>query len=422
MKNLLTLILLLTAATGWSQDSLKNASLIGQSTRNQKVGQGFQVGFVGSSDDTLQVHTKFQLVSGSPAAGRVLTSSATGIATWQTPSANLKRGNGVYISNDSIGVGRVAFIENLVWQYADKFFAISDSADINVATNFFTVGDVGAGNSRLLVQLHRLQFTGTNRITLTSGDDLTASVADDMTITVGGDITERAYITIGSAVLDTINGLINGDYYEKHRANLFTQRIYKTGVSTFAIGPDLARFDADSSRKLHAVSFGGNGDTVGTKIAGVASDAHIYQSTVLFSNKHNVLADYYTPTSGQMLISDSTGWGFWATQTMKASIDTSGIGTFTGLNFSNKGINTTSGDGAIINGSSGRFRKDATGTTFTLTNSFITANSIIICTQANAAPDATAVSWSVLAGSGSATIEFIAAPSGDFDMNFVVFN
>ena len=87
-----------------------------------------------------------------------------------------------------------------------------------------------------------------------------------------------------------------------------------------------------------------------------------------------------------------------------------------------KGIDTTSGDSATINAAAGRFRKDTSGAVFTLTNNFITANSIILLTAANSAVDVTAVSWTVLAAAGSATITFVAAPTADFDMNFLVIN
>lgn len=87
-----------------------------------------------------------------------------------------------------------------------------------------------------------------------------------------------------------------------------------------------------------------------------------------------------------------------------------------------KTINTTAGDSATINATCGRFRKDTSGTVFTLTNSYITANSIIQLTPANAAIDATATSWTISAGAGSATITFNAAPTANFDMNFDIIN
>ena len=87
-----------------------------------------------------------------------------------------------------------------------------------------------------------------------------------------------------------------------------------------------------------------------------------------------------------------------------------------------KGINTTAGDAATIDAPVGRFRKDTSGDAFTLTNSFITANSIIQLTPANAAIDGTATTWTVSAGVGSAVITFNAAPTANFDMNFFIIN
>lgn len=102
---------------------------------------------------------------------------------------------------------------------------------------------------------------------------------------------------------------------------------------------------------------------------------------------------------------DANGYGHWSTP----------------------GINTTAGDGATINAPSGRFRKDITGTTFTLTNSYITANSIIIIAFASD-PGATGYDAPVVvAGAGSAVISFktasaAAAPAVDTDVNFIIEN
>lgn len=85
-------------------------------------------------------------------------------------------------------------------------------------------------------------------------------------------------------------------------------------------------------------------------------------------------------------------------------------------------VNTTAGDAATINAISGRFRKDATGATFTVTNSYITANSIVLLTPANAAIDATATTWTVDVSGGNILVTFNAAPTANFDMNFFVIN
>lgn len=86
-KLIATLFAAICLITAFGQvDSLKNASLIGQSSRNQKVGQGFQIGFVGSSDDTCQINTKLQIVPNA-GEGKVLTSDANGFAYWTNSSS-----------------------------------------------------------------------------------------------------------------------------------------------------------------------------------------------------------------------------------------------------------------------------------------------------------------------------------------------
>lgn len=101
-----------------------------------------------------------------------------------------------------------------------------------------------------------------------------------------------------------------------------------------------------------------------------------------------------------------------------------------GLRFSDKGIDTTAGDSATINSTIGRFRKDTTGTTFTLTNSYITANSIIQLTCSSSGGDEPRV-LSVVAGAGSAVITFwitilgvmtANSPGANLDVDFTIFN
>ncbi len=99
------------------------------------------------------------------------------------------------------------------------------------------------------------------------------------------------------------------------------------------------------------------------------------------------------------------------------------------LTFSNTSINTTAGDSATINASAGRFRKDTSGSTFTLTNSFITSsNTVVLLTWVTAGLTG-GTKTSVAAGSGSAVITFedpttgiAAAPSANADINFTVIN
>ncbi len=92
------------------------------------------------------------------------------------------------------------------------------------------------------------------------------------------------------------------------------------------------------------------------------------------------------------------------------------------LLFTDKVIDVTAGDAATIDSPTGRFRKDNSGTSFTLTNAYVTANSILLLTPANAAIDATATHWTADKGAGTVTITFNAAPTSDFNMDFLVIN
>lgn len=85
-----------------------------------------------------------------------------------------------------------------------------------------------------------------------------------------------------------------------------------------------------------------------------------------------------------------------------------------------KGINTTGGDSAIINTTVGRFRKDTSGSTFTLTNALIDANSIILLSFAS--DPGIASNMFVVAGAGSAVITFQSVPLANTDVNFEVIN
>ncbi len=88
-----------------------------------------------------------------------------------------------------------------------------------------------------------------------------------------------------------------------------------------------------------------------------------------------------------------------------------------------KDINTAASDsGNYDNISSGRFRKDTSGSTFTINSNRINPDAIIILTPANAAIDATATIWTVSAGAGTATITFNAPPTSNFNMNFLILN
>lgn len=89
------------------------------------------------------------------------------------------------------------------------------------------------------------------------------------------------------------------------------------------------------------------------------------------------------------------------------------------LTFTNKAIAGASGN-ITQNVPAGRVQFAAAASTLTLTNSFITANSLIICTVGT--NDATAFAAAAIPAAGSATIKLNAAATGVTVVNYVVIN
>lgn len=212
------------------------------------------------------------------------------------------------------------------------------------------------------------------------------------------------------------------------------------GGSQTAAYPGGAETNATSPQKLSIRgSFGtGTGNaapltlTAGYPVAtGTATNTAVDVVTVFSANtSDNFIGVSLTPTINQGTTFSYTGVDVNVTQTATGSgtkyIQRWRVGGTAMMQLTNTGqinvvsaIDTTAGDSATINSVSGRFRKDTSGTTFTLTNSFITANSIVLvqCVQLD-----TATRGAVLAGAGSATITFDLAPTANQDWNFIVLN
>jgi len=89
-------------------------------------------------------------------------------------------------------------------------------------------------------------------------------------------------------------------------------------------------------------------------------------------------------------------------------------------------IKTTSGDAATINSQSGGFRKDASGSTFTLTNSRVTTSSVIIpVIKSTGITSVNHIGYSTSSGSVTFTFELngvAAAPNADCDVSFWIIN
>jgi hypothetical protein len=195
----------------------------------------------------------------------------------------------------------------------------------------------------------------------------------------------------------------------------------------------------------------GNGATSATSVAKFSNSTPTAFFT-LRNDKRIVYADG-NEGNGKLLTSDGSGVATWQTLTSINGLDVTATGSGAALTIApgkeltcnnqlqfegtdattftfpagsgnvfaaTVSINTTAGDAATINEKAGRFRKDNSGTTFTLTDSYITANSIILLTiHGNQNGVAT---LSVTPGSGSADITFNAAPGANTDVNFIIVN
>lgn len=124
MKRVVFLMMAFCAIAFTAVGQLHNTQTLGQSTRNQKVIKGLQVGDSGSPDTT-QINGKLQLTTGA-GLGKVLTSSATGIASWNSVSAAIKTSNGIQFSADTLQLGG-ALNKNTVIETGSFYFKITDT-------------------------------------------------------------------------------------------------------------------------------------------------------------------------------------------------------------------------------------------------------------------------------------------------------
>jgi len=193
MKKVFFAIFLLSSILSFSMpDTLYKAAIIGQPGRNQKVCRGLQVGVIGRSD-TLQVNGKFQLTAGA-SNGKVLTSSATGIATWQTPTGGGWGLNGNSGTDDSA-----------------NYVGTSDSKQLNFGVNGNVVGEfqtnglmhVKYGDSIIDHEGWRYAYHGTRGERGSSGDiSITcAYYADTTNLDIG------ATLRLGSNINDHLDSI-----------------------------------------------------------------------------------------------------------------------------------------------------------------------------------------------------------------------
>lgn len=234
-------------------------------------------------------------------------------------------------------------------------------------------------------------------------------------VTSTGQPTLNVIGTMSVSSTATVNNLVVNGANSNYAAVVIASSSNTIGVTSRYLSFDYLSGQSDSRRWWIGNDFNEYGDfgiftenTQGTSAPTLANNK-------FYINKNGNVGINKTSLTATLDIS--------GTMSVSSTASVNGIELVSGsMSVTTKGINTTAGDAATINSPAGRFRKDTSGTTFTLTNSFITANSILIITLASdpGAPLTHAIWTSCSAG--SATITWDAAPTNNTDVNFFLVN
>lgn len=361
----------------------------------------------------------------------------------------------------SVGIGTSSPTSKLHIVGIGTTFATISFEVFNAAlVSLFKIHDSGQINAGVSSNL----FIG-----LESGDDLTtatgitaigfhagASVTSDVNSTFVG--SNAGTLTVGSIGYNTFIGSDAGMANITGFNNTFIGSeagLMSTSSESVMVGRQAGRLQTTSSQNVYiGVSAGTNNDASNNVMVGnLAGGSSTGADTSTFIGREaffsNVTGDgsvglgyragYYETVGNKLFIdnvpraNEADGrvkamiYGVFAAATTNQFLTVNGhILTSEDLQFTTKVIDVTAGDTATINSPAGRFRKDTSGSTFTLTNSYITANSIILLQYASD-PGITGFDNIIVAGAGSAVITFTtsgaaAAPTSDVDMNFLIIN
>ncbi len=251
-------------------------------------------------------------------------------------------------------------------------------------------------------------------------------------------------LTIAGSVFDSVNlqngataGLYIGDRVAEFGAGVTVDGGYSQLLLNDFNHLGLTKYWwAVGNPRTGGATIVGDSNEIRFKVGGNAAFVYMYVDTTVINNTLKI-----TKGAGPnaILTSDAIGQCSWSSKLNGVDfteyfLHSDTISKLTSKSFVqnsytplvSSGINSTAGDSATINFLRGRFRKDTSGNTFTLTNCHITISSIITLTLAT--PGLTAgYQISVQEYPGSAIIFFEtagvgAAPSTNVDINFVVSN
>lgn len=323
-----------------------------------------------------------------------------------TGSNNTAVGNSALTANTSgysnVAIGRDAMVNNISGidntAVGDSALAVSTTSNNNTAIGFQSLsGNVSTDNNTAIgYQALVLNTTG--------GQNTAVGASSLSTNTSGDNNTAVGYISLEKTTNGEENTAVG---YSSLNSN--TTGDYNTAIGSVALS------NGTSGSNNTCVGYvSGSLITTGSNNTIIGAQADV--DSVSSSNRIAIGSGATATADYQFAIPSGI-----TTVKMSAATITS-----EGLAITSKSINTTAGDSATINATAGRFRKDTSGTTFTLTNSYITADSIIMLQVATVGLTA-GFDLAVVAGSGSAVITFqtagvAAAPSANADINFWVIN
>jgi hypothetical protein len=321
-KSIFSLLFLAYFLTAFSEpDSLYNAAIIGQSNRNQKVGKGLQVGAVGSVD-TLQINGKLQIVTGA-GANKILTSSATGMATWQTNSSgtlNLQQvttnGN---VTNNSIYIPKLLLFDSI-----NSFY--NELSNKNGLWNFnafngkkFTFDINGLGDNT--TRSYEMPTVGGVFAMSVNGEpaDAAGDIALDLSINPDS-IGKYAWRLTGNSGTNPATNFIGTTDYADLHLGLAGNKIFalhqKTGTYMVSvsdtIGSNIFEASTKLSTRLVQVRFG----DLDTKLNGTEfylndNDKTVIITDSVLTNIGKIQIVDGTQANGYVLTSDANGLASW---------------------------------------------------------------------------------------------------------------
>ncbi|MES3019399.1 MAG: hypothetical protein V4721_16550 [Bacteroidota bacterium] len=341
------------------------------------------------------------------------TYSMVATGTWAVSGTNFQvaaNGNVIAgLANGTMTIGRGAgFVPGVV---GNTFVGCFTGTDITTGAN-----NTGVGTNAL----NNATTGGTNTaignlamgIGIVTGDN-NVGVGNEalMSCTIGRLNTVVGYQAFSNSTTSQYSTIVGANAFYLHTG----------GDDNTGLGRQVGYYNTTGINNTYIGSYAGQGNANYVASGGVYLGyfAGYYEG----SNNNKFFVDNQDRTSQALGRSLSLMYGiFGATTALQFLTVNAHLLISEDIQFTTKIIDITSGDSATIDSPAGRFRKDNSGTTFTLTNSYITANSVVQLTPANANIDATAVTWTKLCGAGSMVVTFNLAPTADFDMDFLVIN